>query len=165
MGGVTLSSHTLAVYRWDETCQAIWLDRDGHALSDPFPAPNCQIQQLYPLLDSGLAVETYDAQTRVTHLDGEVHDAQTQWVPLPGFLAGKSIREFFMLPAGRGYALRENGTNHSLQTFAPAGNACSAVTRPELDGGPLSVGRDGTLLVQDLRNTGCKFYWWPQLWR
>jgi hypothetical protein len=168
VAGVTLSSHTLLVYRWDQTCQAIWLARDGHALTGPFAAPNCDVQRFHPLLDGGLVAETFhgfrgtDLQTQ---LESEIHDAQTQWDPLPAFLAGKSLREFFMLPGGRGYALRENGTNHSLQTFAPAGNACESVTRPEFDDGPLTIGRDGTLLVQDLRNKGCTFYWWPQLWR
>jgi hypothetical protein len=165
VAGVTLSSHTLVVYRWDNKCEAIWLGRGGDALTQPFAVPNCQIQKFYPMLDGGLAVETFVAPTLETHLESEVHDAQTQWDALPEFLAGKNLREFFMLPGGRGYALRENGTNHSLQTFAPAGNACESVTRPEFDNGPLTIGRDGTLLVQDLRNKGCTFNWWPQLWR
>jgi hypothetical protein len=165
VSGVTLTSHTLVVYRWDNKCEAIWLGRGGEALTQPFAVPNCKIQKFYPLLDAGLAVETFDAPTLVTHLESEVRDGQTQWDPPPDYLAGKNLREFFMLPGGRGYALRENGTDASLHTFAPSGNACAAVTRPELADGPLTIGRDGTLLIQDLRNKGCTFYWWPQLWR
>jgi hypothetical protein len=164
---VTLNSHTLVVYKSDDQCEAVWLDRDGHALTQPFAVPNCHISQFYPLLDGGLAVETVVSLTYQTHLESEVHDGQTEWTSLPDFLANRNLREFFLLPTGRGYALREFKlpADNSIQTFAPAGNACARVTRPELDKGPLSIGRDGTLLVQDFTSAGgCKFSWWPQLW-
>jgi hypothetical protein len=163
VAGVTLSSHTLVLYRWDGTCQAVWLDRQGNAMTPPFAAPNCQVTQFYPLLDGGLAVEVPNGPFAPL-LAYEIRDGQTQWEALPEFLANKSVAGFFLLPGGRGYALRGTDADRSLHTFDPAGNACASVTRPELDTGLPSIGRDGTLVVQDFAGGHCKFAWWAQLW-
>ena len=144
-------------------CQAAWVDRDGQ-VTGSFQPPACRVQRLYPLLDGSLAVETYNLET-VHSVTARVKDQSTTWDGAPAWISGASLRELFLLPGRRGYALRQNGPGRDLEVVAPGGNRCGTLRTAELDNGPLQLGRDGTLVEQDLRGSGCTFRWYPQVFK
>jgi hypothetical protein len=115
--------------------------------------------------DGSLALESPDLEGN-TFLAVRFPDAATTSSPLPEFLLDRTkLRELFLLPNGRGYALRQQGADHALEVFSSAGEKCGELTTPELAAGPFLIGRDGTLVEQDDTGAGCTFRWYPQLFR
>ncbi|HZX97375.1 MAG TPA: hypothetical protein VFE90_22860, partial [Myxococcales bacterium] len=163
VAGVALEGRTLLVYgATGMACHALWLDVRGSPVSAVFEPSICDIRQLRPLLDGSLAVEGLDRDRNPT-IAGVIAPLGTRVSAAPAWLLG--MRELFLLPAGRGYALRRQGTSRPLELISPEGETCGALTTPEMGNGPLSVGRDGTLVEQDLTGTGCTFRFYPQLFR
>jgi hypothetical protein len=165
--GVSVNDgHALALWGFtggSSDCQAAWLDRDGRVTAT-FQPPVCRIQRLYPLLDGSFAVETYNLEF-VHSVSARVKDQSTSWDGPPAWVPGASLREFFLLPRRRGYALRQEGPGQGLEVMAPSGTLCGTVPTPDLDQAPLRLGRDGTLVAQDLRESGCTFRWYPQVFK
>ncbi|MGZ5959292.1 MAG: hypothetical protein ACXWLI_12815, partial [Myxococcaceae bacterium] len=146
------------------SCRAVWLDRAGTKVSGEFTPATCRVHRFYPLLDGGLAVETtsLDASHPVS---AAVAPRTTTFGPAPDFLDGLSLRELFPLPEGKGYALREQGAGERFRLLLPQGDRCGELPAPALDRGPVQIGRDGTLVEQDLTGAGCRFRWYPGLFR
>jgi hypothetical protein len=156
---------TLVVFNRElPPCSATWLDREGNQLTAPFALPSCQIGSGFPLLDGGLVLGELDRNAE-NHLRYQIADRATAVTAAPDWLLDRSPRQFFLLPGGKGYAFRAQSTDRTIELRAPAGNLCGRWDRPELGTGPLEIGRDGTLVVQDFRGAGCSFSWWPQLFR
>jgi hypothetical protein len=145
------------------TCAAAWVDRQGKVAAT-FEPPICRIQRLYPLAGGGLLVETFNLES-VRTITAAVEDQSTSWDAPSAWIAGTSARELFLLPGSRGYALRQEGPGHDLEVIAPGGARCGTVRTAELGFGPFRVGLDGTLVEQDLRDSGCTFRWYPGLFK
>jgi hypothetical protein len=162
VAGVTTGGDTLVVVGpQGGPCNAVWLDHEGAKVSAAFAPPACRISRLYPLLDGGLAVETtsLDASHSIT---GAVAPRATSFGPAPAFLDGVSVREFFLLPGRRQYALREQGSA-GLRLLQTDGKICETLTPPLISQGPIQIGRDGTLVEQETSGAGCAFRWYPGL--
>ena len=163
VAGVTSGGDTLVVFPAGTSCAAVWLDHDGVPVSALFAPPTCRIHRFYPLLDGRLAVETnsLDASRSISFA---VAARATAFDDPPGFLDGLSLRELFALPGGKGYALREQGAGERFRLLLPSGESCGELASPALDG-PAQIGRDGTLIEQDTAGAGCRFRWYPGLFR
>ena len=165
--GVTAKDgHALAIWGFtgaSSACQAAWVDAAGRVTAT-FQPPACRVSTLYPLTDGSLAVDTYNLEF-VHSIAASVQDQSTSWDPAPDWLSGDSLREFFLLPGLRGYALRQNGPGHDLDVVAPGGKLCGTVRTAELSHGPLRLGLDGTLVEQDFTGAGCTFRWYPGLFK
>ena len=164
--GVSVNDgHALVVWGWTASpCFAIWVNREGGAIGSGFQPPTCRVHRLLPLLDGAMAVETYNLDA-VNTITAVVPDGSQAWTAAPAWLAGRSLREFVLLPNGRGYALRQSGAQAPLEIVEPSGTSCGAVATPELGKGPLQIGRDGTLVEQDSDGASCTFRWYPQLFK
>jgi hypothetical protein len=165
VAGVTTEGDTLVVFGpTDRPCRGVWLDAAGQKTSAFFAPRVCRLSQLFPLLDGSLLVESYslDASPFVA---GRMPARATELSDAPPWVAGAELRELFTLPGDRGYALRRQGPGHPIEVFSPAGRKCGELTKPVLDKGPVTVGRDGTLVEQDYTGAGCTFRWYPQLFR
>jgi hypothetical protein len=165
VAGVTTGGDTLVVSGpVGGPCRAMWLDREGARVSGQFVPATCRIHRFYPLLDGGLLVETtsLDASHVVS---GVVPARATAFEPAPAFLDGLSVRDLFLLPGGKGYALREQGSGEGLRLLLPDGEGCGALAGPVPGDGPVQIGRDGTLVEQDMTGAGCRFRWRPRLFR
>ncbi len=163
VAGVSTGGDTLVVFAFaDRPCRAVWLDRAGKAVSAGFAPGTCRIHRFYPLLDGGLAVETssLDASHSIANVVGP---RGTAFIAAPDWLDGRNLREFFILPGLKGYALREQGAGERFRLFLPGGESCGELAAPTLERGPVQIGRDGTLIEQDLTGAGCTFRWHPQL--
>ncbi|HET7785779.1 MAG TPA: hypothetical protein VFL36_07400 [Myxococcales bacterium] len=165
VAGVSVRGDTLLVFGPpDRPCGAVWLDRGGSAVSPVFRPSLCRIRALRPLVDGALAVEGED-QDRNGFIAASVAPRAARFGDAPAWLAGARLRELFLLPRGRGYALRRQGPGARLELFSPAGSRCGELATPGLDDGPFLVGRDGTLVEQDLTGQACSFRWHPALFR
>ena len=81
--------------------------------------------------DGSLALESPDLEGN-TFLAVRFPDAAATSSPLPEFLLDRTkLRELFLLPNGRGYALRQQGADHALEVFSSAGEKCGELTTPE----------------------------------
>ncbi len=157
---------TLVVFTRDfQTCSGTWLDREGNQITAPFALPSCHISNGFPLLDGGVVLGDQEPPTLEVHLRYQIADRGTTVTAAPDWLLDRTPRDFFLLPGGKGYAFRAASTDRTIELRAPAGNLCGRWDRPELGNGPLLIGRDGTLVVQDFRGPGCTFSWWTQLFR
>jgi hypothetical protein len=165
VAGVSVKGDTLLVFGpTDRPCSAVWLDRGGTAVSAVFTPSVCRIRALRPLADGALAVEGED-QDQNAFIAAAVAPRSTRLGDAPAWLAQARLRELFLLPGGRGYALRRQGAGAGLEVFSPAGVRCGEPAIPELGNGPFLVGRDGTLVEQDLTGAACTFRWHPALFR
>ena len=167
LAGTTTSGDTLLVFATTNGgCRAVWLDRDGGRTSPEFAPARCTVQELHPLLDGTLAVSSND-------LDGNpavvalARPRTAGFEDPPRWLAGVTLREFFLLPGGKGYALRRQGSGQPIEILAATGETCGKVRPADLDKGPFVIGRDGTLVEQDLAGSAgpCTFRWYPQLFK
>ena len=163
--GVSVNGDTLLVLGpIDRACSAVWLDRNGRAVSAAFTPSLCAIRALRPLVDGGLAVEGVD-QDGNAFVAAAVAPRAARFEDAPAWLARAHLREFFLLPGGRGYALRRQGAGSGVEVFSPTGGRCGELVTPELGSGPFVLGRDGTLVEQDLGGEACTFRWHPGLFR
>lgn len=163
VAGVSTEGDTLVVFSFaGRPCRAVWLDGAGNAVSAPFAPATCRIHRFYPLLDGGLAVETstLDASHSISFA---IARRAIAFAAAPAWLDGRSLREFSILPGRKGYTLREMGSGERFLSFLPGGDSCGALPGPILERGPVQIGRDGTLVEQDLTGAGCTFRWYPQL--
>lgn len=166
VAGVSTSGDTLVVFgpMSGAPCRAVWLDHDGARVSGDFAPPTCRIHRFYPLLDGRLAVETESLDASHS-ISAAVAPRATAFEASPAFLDGLSVRELFTLPGGKGYAVREQGAGERFRLFLPGGDSCGDLPAPALDRGPVQIGRDGTLVEQDLTGAGCRFRWYPGLFK
>jgi hypothetical protein len=165
VAGVSVNGDTLLVFGpTDRPCSAVWLDRNGAAVSAVFTPSSCAVRALHPLVDGGLAVEGVD-QDGNAFVAAAVAPRSARFEDAPAWLARAHLREFFLLPGGRGYALRRQGAGSGVEVFSSTGARCGELVTPELGNGPFVVGRDGTLVEQDLGGDACTFRWHPGLFR
>jgi hypothetical protein len=165
--GVAVSGHALVFWEDLDGCWARWVDRDGTLLTPPFHPPTCAVLAVLPLLDGGLILESRDARNDVV-ISARVTDGKDEWSPPPRFLLDNPHLDdegLFLLPAGKGYALRDRSAREELRLFDREGSLCGRVVLPDLAPGTFSIGRDGTLVTQSYAGSGCVFHWWPQLFR
>jgi len=165
--GVAISGHALVFWEDPDGCWARWIDREGTLLTPPFHPPACAPLALLPLLDGGLALQSRDARNDLA-ISARMLDAKPEWAAPPRFLRDNPHLDgegLFLLPAGKGYALRDRSARDELRLLDREGNLCGKVVLPDLAPGTFSVGRDGTLLTQSYAGSGCVFRWWPQLFR
>ncbi|HEY6909440.1 MAG TPA: hypothetical protein VI356_08735 [Myxococcales bacterium] len=165
VAGVSTSGDTLLVFGpVDQPCSAVWLDRAGAAVSAVFRPSPCRIRALLPLADGSLAVDAVD-QDQNASIAAAAVPRSARFGSAPAWLAQARLRELFLLPGGRGNALRRQGAGAGVELFSPAGARCGEFAPPELGSGPFVLGRDGTLVEQDLGGQACTFRWYPALFR
>jgi len=165
VAGTTTTGATLVVFATtDGACRAVWLDREGGRMSAEFAPTRCAVQQLHPLLDGTLAVATNDLDGNAV-ISALARPGMARLADPPEWLAGLRLREFFLLPDGKGYALRRQGAGRPIEILAGTGETCGELRPPDLEKGPFVIGRDGTLVEQDVTGPGspCTFRWYPQL--
>ncbi|HZR07319.1 MAG TPA: hypothetical protein VFA79_01975 [Myxococcales bacterium] len=163
VAGVATGGDTLVVFSFaGRPCRGIWLDAAGKPVSASFAPPNCRIHRFYPLLDGSLAAEisSLDASHSIAFAFAPRAVASTA---APAWLEGRNLREFFILPSDKGYALRDMGAGQRFRLVLPDGDSCGELAAPILELGPVQIGRDGTLVEQDLTGAGCTFRWYPGL--
>ncbi|MGE5047630.1 MAG: hypothetical protein ACM3PC_03595 [Deltaproteobacteria bacterium] len=165
VAGVSVSGDTLLVFGpAGQPCSAVWLDRAGVAVSAVFRPSLCRIRALLPLADGRLAIDAVD-QDQNAFIAAAAVPRSPLFGDAPAWLAQAHVRELFLLPGGRGHALRRQGAGRGVELVSPAGLRCGEFATPELGNGPFVLGRDGTLVEQDLGGQACTFRWYPGLFR
>jgi hypothetical protein len=165
VAGVSVSGDTLLVFGpTDRPCSAVWLDRAGAAVSAVFAPSSCTVRALLPLADGRLAVEAVD-QDQNAFIAASAAPRAARFDGAPAWLAQARLRELFLLPGGRGHALRRQGAGRGVELFSPGGARCGEFVTPELGNGPFVLGREGTLVEHDLGGQACTFRWYPALFR
>jgi hypothetical protein len=171
--GVALSGHALVLQAMGApppgNWRGRWFARDGTALTDWFTFTADSYPYLQFLVD-GSVVAHYSNSGHIALGAGwqfRFEDGKEGAGKPPDWLAQRYAGQFAVIRNGRGYASWNAGKCGEADAVeilaASSGKSCGCLAVPDPVKGPVSVGRDGSLIVAHQQNGPCQYKLYPQL--
>ena len=130
VAGVSAGGDTLVVFAFAaRPCRAVWLDRAGKAVSASFAPSTCR-STASTRCSTRACWSRPPAWTRATQSRARSRRGEPSIAAAPAWVAGRNLREFFILPAGKGYALREMGAGNGSRCSCPPARAAARSQNP-----------------------------------